>query len=99
MEKQQFEQISAKLDTIIKLLALNSVEGKELRVQVLTLSSFGFQPKQIADILGKTPNSVRIMLHRVRKEGIKEQEDDADDEQLTSDDLHTAVKGGEKSRG
>ena len=73
MEKQQFEQISTKLDVIIKLLALNAVQDKELRTQVLMLSSFGFQPKQIADVLGKTPNSVRILLHRIRKESVEEE--------------------------
>lgn len=67
MDKTQFQELSLKLDTIIKLLALISLEGKDPKTQVLALSSFGFQPKQIADILGKTPNSIRILLHRLRK--------------------------------
>jgi len=51
MDEQQFKQLLNKLDTIIRLLALNVVEGKELKDQVSMLSSFGFQPKQIADVL------------------------------------------------
>lgn len=69
MDDKQFKQLSDKMDTIITLLALNAVEGKELKNQVLTLSSFGFQPKQIADMLGKTPNHIRVILHGLRKEG------------------------------
>jgi DNA-directed RNA polymerase subunit F len=92
MSKEQFEELSAKLDTIIKLLAVNSVDGKELRVQVLTLSSFGFQPKQIADILGKTPNSIRIILHRLRKEMAKEQADDSSDDTKKTDKGETTFE-------
>ena len=68
MDEQQFKLLSDKMDTIIKLLALNAIQGKQLKEQVLTLSSFGFQPMQIAAMLGKTPNNVRVLLHRLRKE-------------------------------
>jgi hypothetical protein len=67
VDAQQFKTLSDKMDTIIKLLALNAVEGKQLKDQVLILSSFGFQPKQIADMLGKTPNHIRVLLHELRK--------------------------------
>jgi predicted transcriptional regulator len=56
------------MDTIIRLLVLNAVEGKQLKDQVSILSSFGFQPKQIAEMLGKTPNNVSVILHRLREE-------------------------------
>lgn len=68
MDAQQFKQLSDKINIIIKLLTLNAVEGKELKDQVSILSSFGFQPKQIADMLGKTPNHIRVILHGLRKE-------------------------------
>jgi len=71
MDEQQFRQLSNKLETIIRLLALNAVEGKELKNQVSILSAFGFQPKQIADMLGKTPNHIRVILHGLRKERIE----------------------------
>jgi len=67
VDAQQFKVLSDKMDAIIKLLALNALEGKQLKNQVLILSSFGFQPKQIADMLGKTPNHIRVLLHELRK--------------------------------
>jgi hypothetical protein len=48
MDELQFKLLSDKMDTIIKLLAMNAVEGKGLKDQVLMLSSFGFQPKHSA---------------------------------------------------
>lgn len=68
MDDKQFDQLSGKMDTIIKLLAMNLVEGKDFKNQVLTLSAFGFQPKQIAEVLGKTSNNVSVTLHRLRLE-------------------------------
>ncbi|MDG6913711.1 MAG: sigma-70 family RNA polymerase sigma factor [Nitrososphaerota archaeon] len=67
MDENQFVVINAKLDSIMKLLALNAVQGKQLREQVGLLSSVGFQPKQIADMLGKTPNHISVILHDIRK--------------------------------
>ena len=74
MDEAQFQELSSKLDTIIKLLSISSLEGKDPKTQVLVLSSFGLQPKQIAHILGKTPNSVRVLLYRARKETKEEAE-------------------------
>ena len=67
MDKKQFKELSEKLDKIIKLLSLTVVKDMEADNQILALSSFGFKPVQIADFLGKTPNAVRIALHRARK--------------------------------
>ena len=74
MDETQFKQLSDKMDTIIRLLALNAVEGKELKTQVSMLSGFGFQPKQIADMLWKTPNHIRVLLHEMRKGNIPKEE-------------------------
>lgn len=68
MDEKQFQDISSKLDTIIKLLALNSVQGKDPKRMVLVLSSLGFQPKQIADILNEKSATIRSRLFRARKE-------------------------------
>jgi len=67
MDERQFQIMIEKMDSIIRLLAMGLVEGKTLREQVNLLSSFGFQPKQIADILGKTLNHIRVLLHEIRK--------------------------------
>jgi len=80
MDEKQFQILSGKIDIVIKLLALNVVEGKELKKQVSLLASSGFQPKDIADILEKTPNHIRVILYGVRKER-KEREAEAITEQ------------------
>lgn len=57
-----------KLDILIKLTAVNIVQNKDFKEQVRLLSSIGLQPKEIADILGKTSNNVRVTLSTLRKE-------------------------------
>jgi len=74
----QFAEISAKLDVIIKLLAMSAVEGKQLKQQVSLLHSLGLQPRQIADVLDKTPNHIRVVLHELRKEASDSEEDSKD---------------------
>lgn len=71
MDEKQFQILSSKIDQIMKLLALNTVKGKELKDQVWLLSSSGFQSKDIADILGKKPSYIRVVLHRLHKEAKK----------------------------
>jgi DNA-directed RNA polymerase specialized sigma24 family protein len=72
MEDKQFKELSSKMDTIIKLLALNTVKGKELKEQVITLYSAGFQAKQISEALGQKHNTVKVILYRYRKEESEE---------------------------
>ena len=67
MDEKQFSMILSKLDSIIKLQAIAAVREKGLREQVAMLASLGFQPKQIADILGKTPNHISVILSELRK--------------------------------
>lgn len=73
MDEKQFESIRTRLDAIIKLQALVATQNKALKDQVSILSSCGFQPKEIADMLGKTPNHISVILHDLRK-GKKAQE-------------------------
>ena len=67
MDDTQFNQITSRLDSILKLLALNTVRDRSLKEQVALLSSVGFQPKLIAEMLGKTPNHISVILHDIRK--------------------------------
>jgi hypothetical protein len=75
LENSQYEKISAKLDRIINLLALNAVKGLEPEDQVGRLSDLKFQPSEIAPIVGKSPNAVRITLHYLRKKRSSETEE------------------------
>ncbi|MGA2934071.1 MAG: hypothetical protein ABSD81_02830 [Methanomicrobiales archaeon] len=67
MDDKQFQIIVSKLDAIIKLQAMAAVQGRALKEQVATLSAFNFQPKQIADLLGKTPNHISVILSELRR--------------------------------
>jgi len=60
-------KILEKLDLLVKLTTLNIVKDKNFKEQLKLLSSVGFKPKEIADLLGTTPNSVRVTLSRIRK--------------------------------
>jgi len=61
------KRLLEKIDVLVRLSALNIIKDKKYTEQVELLSSVGLQPKEIADLLGKTPNSVRVTLSRLRK--------------------------------
>jgi len=61
------KEVSTKLDTVIRLLAMEVVRGRELKDQVRFLDQAGLKPKEIADLLGKTPNAIRVALFSIRK--------------------------------
>jgi hypothetical protein len=62
-------ELSAKLDILIRLTALNVVKDmKPQREQIRTLSDAGFGPSDIADILKTTSNTVSVTLTEIRKE-------------------------------
>ena len=66
---EAWPEISSKLDTLIRLSALNLVKDiKKQQDQIALLSDAGFQPKELADILLTTSNTVNVSLNRIRKE-------------------------------
>jgi DNA-directed RNA polymerase specialized sigma24 family protein len=67
MEEKHYKELSEKLDTIIKLLAMQSLEDKKGREAISILANLGFQPKDIATMIGTTPNTVRVALSEMRK--------------------------------
>jgi DNA-binding MarR family transcriptional regulator len=69
MDDKQFATLMEKLDTMSRLLVLNIVAGKKFIEQVAALSSAGFMPKEIADLLGKTPHNVSVQLDKLKKRG------------------------------
>ncbi len=75
-------EISKKLDVLIRLSAIGVVKGLKLKQQVEVLSDAGFGPGQIADMTGEKGSSVRVALHRLRKEraGAEAQEEGEDEE-------------------
>lgn len=67
MSGKDIEGICDRLDILIKLMVANVVSEKAYDDQVRILSSVGFQPKEIADFLNRTPNAVSIKLTELRK--------------------------------
>jgi DNA-directed RNA polymerase specialized sigma24 family protein len=66
---EPWPEVSAKLDTLIRLSALNVVKDlKTQKEQVAVLSDADFKPKEIADILRTTSNTVSVTLTEIRKE-------------------------------
>jgi hypothetical protein len=70
VDPKQFDDISRKLDMISRLLSLNLVKDLgSVAAKVETLSSCGFQPKEIAVLLNKEPNNIHQILHKLRSKG------------------------------
>ena len=60
------DKIVGKLDILIKLTAVSAVAEQNFQNKVKILSSVGLQPKEIAKILGKTSNYIRVTLSSLR---------------------------------
>jgi DNA-binding CsgD family transcriptional regulator len=68
-DDEQLSEIASKLDTLIRLSAMGLVKDiKKQRQQIALLSDSGFGPKQIAEILGTSSNTVNVTLNSIRKE-------------------------------
>jgi hypothetical protein len=62
------EMLDKKISMLMKIVALDAVKGRPLNEQIHLLDSIGMSPAEIASCLGKTPNTVRVLLHRVRRD-------------------------------
>ncbi len=60
-------EVAEKLDTLIRLTAIGLFGDKTQREKIELLSSAGLQPKDIADLLGTTANTVNVALSGIRK--------------------------------
>jgi CRP-like cAMP-binding protein len=66
--KDTDDQILRRLDTLIKLLATSVCADRPQREKIGVLASVGLSPKEIAEFLGTTPNTVSVTLSGMRKE-------------------------------
>ena len=66
-DKELLEDICQQLRSITKLLVVGLMAGKNQKEQISLLSFAGFQPKEIAKMLDTTPNTVSVMLTRLKK--------------------------------
>ena len=68
MSERILEEISLKMDRLIKLQSLSflkEVESEQEKIK--TLDSLGFRPVEIATILDKSQENVRVVLSQLRK--------------------------------
>lgn len=65
-------RIEAKLDTIIRLLALSvATDNHSLKDRAVRLQRAGMTPKDIATLCDTTPNTVSVALSAAKREGKK----------------------------
>ncbi len=69
-------KITRKLDVICKLLAANILQGMPVNKQVGKLDSLGLKNKEIAEILGKSENQVKVTKSKLKSSKDEEMEDD-----------------------
>lgn len=67
MSSKSENDISEKLDVLIRLIAVGLTSEKTQKEQIKLLSSAGIQPKVIAEIIDTTPNNVSVTLSGLRK--------------------------------
>lgn len=73
------KELLKKMDILVKLTAANIVgQSKNFKEQVRLLSSVGMRPREIADILNKSPNNVSVTLNSIKKESKKQNKQEGD---------------------
>lgn len=61
-------RIEAKLDTLIRLLALSvTSESQSLKDRAIRLQRVGLTPKEIAVLCGTTPNTISVALSAAKR--------------------------------
>src|SRR5438309_9622395 len=67
MAQTNDELVVEKLDRVLRLLAVIAVKGMSQTDQIAILDRVGFAPKEIAEIVGTTSNTVRVGLVSIRR--------------------------------
>lgn len=67
MQISEVSALEKRLETLTKLMAIALVNGKNQKEQIRLLSMAGIGPKEIADLIGTTPNTVNVALTSLRK--------------------------------
>lgn len=67
IKRNQIKDITDRLDAVIRLIALLLPKEIKQNDKITILYDLGFQPKEIASILGTTPNTVRVTLVKIRR--------------------------------
>jgi DNA-directed RNA polymerase specialized sigma24 family protein len=62
-------ELGDKMDRLLRLVGMIAVNGLSQTDQIAALSRCGFSPKEIADVVGTTANTVRVALVSIRRAG------------------------------
>ena len=63
------DEDGTKPDLLTRLVAIGLVNGKSQKEQIRLLSIAGMGPRDIAELLGTTANTVNVALSALRKNG------------------------------
>jgi len=66
--REQRDDILSELRKIGRLLTLLATKDLGQKEKIALLSTAGLQPKEIADLIGTTSNTVSVRLAQIRKE-------------------------------
>jgi DNA-binding NarL/FixJ family response regulator len=64
---EELQSLNEKVDILVRLLACALTTGRSQQECISILSKAGLQPKLIAELIGTTPNTVRVTLTNMRK--------------------------------
>ena len=67
MEEETLKSIDKKLNTMIKLLAGNCIQGKSKTEAIITLGALGIDTDTIAQLVDTTPGTVNTRLWERKK--------------------------------
>ncbi len=67
MPKTFEDLVLAKLDHLLRVVTASVTKGMKRNEQIALLDRVGFPPKEIANLLGTTGNTVNVTLSNLRK--------------------------------
>jgi DNA-binding NarL/FixJ family response regulator len=66
------DEVVRKLDVLIRLVAVGICADKTQKEKIQILAGVGLAPKEIADFVGTTPNTVSVSLSTMKREKTKQ---------------------------
>ena len=66
--RDEMHDVVDELRKVKRLLSILVTKGLKQREQIHALSRVGFSPKEIAELIGTTPNTVSVTLAQMRKQ-------------------------------
>lgn len=67
MAGEASEEVVQVLQRIERMIVLSMIDGKKQEEQIRFLSAAGYVPKDIAALIGTTPNNVSVRLSAMRR--------------------------------